>query len=1135
MLNSDWRSGFGALALSVSVLLASCGGGGSTSSDDNDPEGEEVERVSLTGVAVKGILVDALVVASSLDGQTQYGQTETDSSGLYSLTGMNIGSGPVKITLTTQATTTAVCDSASGCSYRESGTDETASFGASYPFHDPDFELLAILPGYAEGVTAENLMVTPLTHLAASRIEHEGAAGAEDIADINRATANLLGLGDVDITALAPSDISNSSASDDSSEAQEYGAIAAGFATVAESKGLTLAELLSQVADDYAQNAGLVANSSDDTRVDLGDLFDGALASLDEAVDSGIQLDNLVAVELLAEQEAADSQQQDQVVSAEISDETDIETQSEATAKAIQLLLDLNEWNTTLTTGTEDSVATAYVDDVEAVTELMPLFDEQAEAIRGLRELLIDESGEHCYEDGSGQLHCEYRETEPGSLFGAASVITQIADLAVWIYANKEELDASVDDDGYRTQSVMALIGRGIDLDIEDFLHTDEEPSEAGTATSGSYDLTARYKVDEGGELIRMIVTGTGPDASMDDSLITMSSGDDFKVDYQLLRLDMTGNDGETFEGEGALSIGLDSAAERTAYLAQSDADDAYQFVSASMDLDTKLKGVDQDAAAAGFTGAQAELGWVLSVTRDVDDTLVVDLDAEVHQTSYKLDELLEDKIDGTLNLDLSGTLAGEVTLDAFIDPSDLSNASVGFEGVLIATTDSADKLEFEGTVDLTSSEFEQDVSLGQQLDLTGTMTATLPDNRVVTLVGELGLETTSVRDASDAIIYQYGDPVYLVESASFAGDLGTGTTDSDVSSVSLSLAVRRDYFDILAQQFELVEMPDYGTEVATVSFEGYAVTTDASNNSATLVFDSDIDGLGDRLITTLEEEGLAGLEISYNATVPETHVYRLSGCVAHAEKQGIDVCTLAADGEIISDNLEVLSEESSSPDLWIASLADRISLGTFVEVEIASVQGFIYLQGGYNTRISEYGSAGNPVDVPLIVLYSETYDFEEMLANAETDTAFIGVAASAILGVTHADLEEGRIQVSAARTGIDEEDIQGSIQLSYGDRSIELTVNSLADFTDGAETYLHISDGTVTMAISATCVDLENEDNVNGLEDCTGDINFGGDIHVGDFKVGELEDRDGVPVFVFEDGSDYQLVVTPNFLASEL
>jgi hypothetical protein len=39
------------------------------------------------------------------------------------------------------------------------------------------------------------------------------------------------------------------------------------------------------------------------------------------------------------------------------------------------------------------------------------------------------------------------------------------------------------------------------------------------------------------------------------------------------------------------------------------------------------------------------------------------------------------------------------------------------------------------------------------------------------------------------------------------------------------------------------------------------------------------------------------------------------------------------------------------------------------------------------------------------------------------------------------------------------------------------------------------------------------------------------GDIFVGGFKVADLEDRDGLPVFRFDDGSGYDLILTPNFI----
>ena len=69
-------------------------------------------------------------------------------------------------------------------------------------------------------------------------------------------------------------------------------------------------------------------------------------------------------------------------------------------------------------------------------------------------------------------------------------------------------------------------------------------------------------------------------------------------------------------------------------------------------------------------------------------------------------------------------------------------------------------------------------------------------------------------------------------------------------------------------------------------------------------------------------------------------------------------------------------------------------------------------------------------------------------------------------------------------------------------------------------------------MTVVANCIKATD---VEVVDACESGFNFEGDIFVDGYKVADLEDRKGIPVFKFDDGSDYELVVTPNFIVNEL
>lgn len=111
---------FRKLALSVAIAstltLSGCGGGGGGSSS---APAENTAR-TITGTAVKGIMINAEVTAWELneDGErleASVGSTKTDENGLYSLKlNENYNGGPVEIEVFAGDNTSMICD-ASAC------------------------------------------------------------------------------------------------------------------------------------------------------------------------------------------------------------------------------------------------------------------------------------------------------------------------------------------------------------------------------------------------------------------------------------------------------------------------------------------------------------------------------------------------------------------------------------------------------------------------------------------------------------------------------------------------------------------------------------------------------------------------------------------------------------------------------------------------------------------------------------------------------------------------------------------------------------------------------------------------------------------------------------------------------------
>ena len=220
-------------------------------------------QTSMTGTASKGPVQAATVTAYELnsDGSrgTKIASAITDGSGTYTLA---VGSytGAVEVVI-------------SGGSYEDEATGTEVSLSAGD-------ELRTLLSSVTNG---QEVAVTALTSIAAARANENASAGlATAIDNANKAVAEEFGLGSgFDITAVQPSDLTKGGSDN---EQGQYGAVLAGISQVAQSNGLTPAEVLDLV-DAFEED--FTDGSFDGTNA-AGEALDTALSLTPEAAANGL-------------------------------------------------------------------------------------------------------------------------------------------------------------------------------------------------------------------------------------------------------------------------------------------------------------------------------------------------------------------------------------------------------------------------------------------------------------------------------------------------------------------------------------------------------------------------------------------------------------------------------------------------------------------------------------------------------------------------------------------------------------------------------------------------------------------------------------------------------------------------------
>ncbi|MBM95485.1 MAG: hypothetical protein CMI09_06510 [Oceanospirillaceae bacterium] len=1138
------------MAAAGALTLAGCGGGGDSSSSDSGDNGggnnnggdsggnngggdngggqQTVERVSLTGIAVKGVLANALITVTNLDGSTTYGTTRTNAQGRYSLADLALGTGPVKVTMTTDSNTQLTCDSAIGCD----NNGIPVEFGSSYPFNDSNFELTAILPAVADDVTSVELMVTPVTHMAAERVEQSGVTSADDIEGVNRATASLLGLQNVDITRDIPLDITNAQDSASASdESRRYGALVASFSTIAAESGESLTDVIEEVSDDYADDGGLVANSSSEDTIDLETIFAGAADSADKAEDEGADL-GAADVEFRADQQQASHVPEDEeVIAVDTSTPpTDTLTQEQAITKAINLLEDMNEWNTALTGASTETATTAYMDQAEALTDFLPVIDDQSQVLRGLRELIVEETAQGEMQDGQLLRHID--------------LIDQLVDLSSYIQSNHGNLSATDNGDGTFTVSAQSLINPDAYLAIEQFLT--HGSSNGILPSSTEADVTATYSLnaDDPERITSISFSGKNLVSTLASGELTYALEANSQIVYTLSNMKVVGSDGEDFVASGTLDMAFGSDADRATFLDDRDMSGRTPSIislsSVNLTLDANQKGLMGPDSDPDFEQATADLDISLSATQNASQLVDIDLTVTVDLSTPD-----EGFARGTLTMKNQSqhNETGSVT-NGFTNDLELSGMEMAFDGALQAKTLDNDSATFDGVVNLAGQNFEDGDPLKQSVSFDGEFGISDSAGASLNFDGIASLKMAALI-ASDNKPLPDSDGLLMVpEQVSLSGTLQQ-TDGTDQAVVNLSAILTMDGYDELAALIAPVAFPEPGETAAQLRFEGFSTTsTDLASNTAVVSLAHNFSNAETDVVSYISGLGLNNPQYSRDAAYPETVTFQLSGCVDEMTNPNdtLRECQLSISTEsptaITNSYTQTLVVEQAienDPSQWLSVAMNNYFQGGGIQFDVWADEGYFSIGGFVLGNPEDFGSTSTPLVLDLTVqAVNLALDADDIIDAIETESIYRDVSLAADIDTRALNLEDGNIRLTMERLGLD--DASGRLRFSYGPRNIDLIINSINGLTNREATSLLIADADTRMEIVATCATQKDPEEAD-IVACTDGVNFEGEVYVGDFKVGELEDRDGFPVFTFDDPNNrqFKLVVTPNFLVSEL
>ena len=262
------------ISLSSAVLVA-CGSG-------KTPAPKEI-----SGQAVKGLMANAQVeLFGNVGGvETLLDSSVTDAKGDYQLDVPDDYSGPVKLLVTATPNTTMLCDAPAGCVNVAFGESMSLVTGTTM-----SAVMRNVLPNQPV-----NIYVTPITNMAAAKVEALGGLTSESIATVNEEVAALFKLPG-DYVSIQPTDVTDTAAVDAAaSSAVNYGVLAGAFAGGSPGQ---MKVRLDNYADAFAAGTLLEDTSSANPNVaTIKDIFENAeqLATHIQSGDVAAQYDSLIS------------------------------------------------------------------------------------------------------------------------------------------------------------------------------------------------------------------------------------------------------------------------------------------------------------------------------------------------------------------------------------------------------------------------------------------------------------------------------------------------------------------------------------------------------------------------------------------------------------------------------------------------------------------------------------------------------------------------------------------------------------------------------------------------------------------------------------------------------------------------
>jgi len=282
-----------------SSLLVACGSAGSEDSRDStdssinetsfSPQSSLENTKTISGSAIKGVIRNGLVSAYKIvDGSLGdlLGYASTDENGEYSIEIAASYDDALKIIVTskTDSDTEMLCDASNGCGDYDSSSDldlngnGTIDFGEAFVLSN-DFELTAVVAANDDDEITVN--VTSVTHMAATfAATLSSGLDSEAIESANSQVTQLFNLAG-DLLTLTPVDLTDEVILGEATQSELiYSLLSSAVAALTGEE--TLAERLSQLAQNFADLGGQLILNGGTGEITLADLAQEALNLADD-------------------------------------------------------------------------------------------------------------------------------------------------------------------------------------------------------------------------------------------------------------------------------------------------------------------------------------------------------------------------------------------------------------------------------------------------------------------------------------------------------------------------------------------------------------------------------------------------------------------------------------------------------------------------------------------------------------------------------------------------------------------------------------------------------------------------------------------------------------------------------------